>query len=191
MFQGGYEMVPAAVPLPATSNKPRKKRLYLVFYRQRCQWEEGIKFHTAITVAPKKPDPSCRDTWCYHVRDSMRAGMPSWEYESTQVANSDCTMVAAVLLCKLNPTTTPIGLSMLLREVPVWEQAEDRGARQWVWRATRLLVDREVIVPLRLNPDTIWQNGYHFAEDVENATGKNIPTCDIFGYPIKSEIRRT
>ncbi|KDQ55559.1 hypothetical protein JAAARDRAFT_36987 [Jaapia argillacea MUCL 33604] len=216
------------------SNQTGKNRLYVVFSTQRHRWEPEIKYHTSLILSPKKPaSPTALESWRYQVAHTMRDRGIGWEYESTQVANGGPEVVegpngpvggiivAAVMLSKIDLDISPTQLSVRLREVPVWETAEDRGARQWIWRAIRHLENENLIPPLHINPDQLWKNGYQFAEGVENELGfpgsvleaesqavsgsgrrwkgkgkgkvnnSKIPVCDVFGYRLKSELRRT
>lgn len=162
-------------PTP-TSSQSNKLRLYLLFYRS----PDHAKFHAALTIAPKNPDPAKVQTLRF------RAG------ESKQVVNYDQRMVAAVLLCKLDPDVTGVGLSMLLsREVPVYDSGGGGGGgRQWVCDAINLLVDRKVIPALPLSVHSLWEKGYHFAESVEEDEDRQVPTCDVYGARIRSELSR-
>ncbi|KDQ63101.1 hypothetical protein JAAARDRAFT_188716 [Jaapia argillacea MUCL 33604] len=177
----------------AMVNRKNKSRLYLIFHHQpqTGPMEEGIKFHTTVNVAPKKPAPPIDQSWRFHLTHAMRRGVPTLQYQGEQVVNSEATMVAAVLVCKLDPGITGIGLSMLLREVPIFPLGDGSEAGQWAKDALRLLVERDVIPPLRVNIDDIWEHGHRFAESVQRKAGRTIHTCDIYGTEIKSEIPRT
>ncbi|KDQ52781.1 hypothetical protein JAAARDRAFT_476370 [Jaapia argillacea MUCL 33604] len=181
---------------PPTSNKSNKHRLYLAFYHQTLEWDPSIRFRTALLVTPKDPSISKGQSWRYHVRESFHGtGLFHWEYEGTPVNLSGGDparkLVALVLLSKLDPEEVDeVGLAALLRDVRVDPEGGDGGAREWVRNAIRHLVEEEVIPPLPFRAQTIWQNGYEFAQRMEDCDERTVPTCDIFGRRQNSKVLR-
>ncbi|KDQ59155.1 hypothetical protein JAAARDRAFT_654724 [Jaapia argillacea MUCL 33604] len=181
---------------PPTSSKSNKHRLYLAFYHQTFEWDPSIRFRTALLVTPKDPASSKGQSWRYHVNETFYGrGLYRWEYEGTQVnlLGSDPArrLVALVHLSKLDPEVVDeVVLAALLRNVRVDPEGGDGGAREWIRNAVRYLVEEEVIPPLPLRAQTIWQNGYEFAQRVEDRDESTVPTCDIFGQRQKSNILR-
>ncbi|KDQ57016.1 hypothetical protein JAAARDRAFT_58495 [Jaapia argillacea MUCL 33604] len=186
---------PGVAPAP-TSNRSNKNRLYIGFYHQRHQWDPSVRFRTALLLAPKKPDISSPQSWRYHIRDSFSSqGAIRWEYEGTQVniVGDDPArrLVALVFLTKLHQEqASGVSLALALRNVEVDPHGGDGGAREWVWNAIRYLVEEGVIPPFPLRAQTIWQNGYQFAQDMEDCQDNKAPTCDIYGRKQKSTVPR-
>lgn len=176
----------AALSRP-TSIRRNKPRLYLLFYAGGLG---ETKFHPVLALAPKKPDPSKVQTWRFHLKRVGRDGSGWWSYEGSQVSNYDQRMVAAVLVCKLDPDITGMGLAGLLKEVQIPEDADDSTSRQWVCSALKLLMERKVMPPLPLLPQAIYDRGHTFAENVSDVESTRVPTCDFTGTKMKAEIAR-
>ncbi|KZT26811.1 hypothetical protein NEOLEDRAFT_1131859 [Neolentinus lepideus HHB14362 ss-1] len=176
----------AALTRPSSIRR-NKLRLYLIFYRG---GPGNAQFHPVLAMAPKKPDPHKLQTWRFHLKCVMRGGMPYWCFEGSQVLNYDQRMVAAVLISKLDPGTTGIGLSGLLKEVPVPKETEESTAKQWVCNAIKLMIERDIMPTLPLLPQAIHDRGSSFADRIANVEDATVPTCDFTGIKIKSEIYR-
>jgi len=149
-----------------------------------------MRFHTALVLAPKNPDPRKVQTWRFHVKNVGTDGDDVWVYDCIPTINGDQRIEAMVLLCKVDDeNVSGLGLSMLLREVEVLQDDSKWSSRHWVFEALKLLVDRKVIPQLHMHAKTIWQNGYNFAKS-ERASHHpfSIPTCDTTGKEIKSEM---
>ncbi|TFK54300.1 hypothetical protein OE88DRAFT_1732975 [Heliocybe sulcata] len=176
----------AALTRP-TSIQRNKQRLYILFYRG---GPADAQFHPVLAMAPKKPDPRKVQTWRFHLKCVMCGGVPCWGFEGSQVSNYDQRTVAALLVSKLDPGTTGMGLSGLLKEVPVPEDAGESTAAQWTCDAIKLLIERDVMPALPLLPQAIYDRGANFADRVQNVEEASVPTCDIVGVKMKSEISR-
>ncbi|TFK53846.1 hypothetical protein OE88DRAFT_1290201 [Heliocybe sulcata] len=160
-----------------TSSQRNKSRLYILFSLS------SSSLSPSLVIAPKKPDPRKVQTWRFGLKHHG-------SFEGRQVVNYDQRMVAAVSVSKLDPEVTSMGLSMLFsREVPV-----RGGAREWVCDAINMLVEKDIIPPLPLSAHSIFEKGSRFAESVQasekSGEESSVPTCDVEGTRIRSEISR-
>lgn len=178
------------VPTKPTSNRSNKHRLYIAYYSEGRAQGDDVKYHTALILAPKNPDPRKVQTWRYHVKNIDRDGDDMWVYEGKPTMNSDQRIEAMTLLCKVDDeNVSGLGLSMLLREIEVVQDERRWCSRHWVFSALQMLVERQVIPQLHMGPKSIWQNGYQFAKSVSTAKYPfSVPTCDVTGREIKSEM---
>ncbi|KZT22575.1 hypothetical protein NEOLEDRAFT_1149948 [Neolentinus lepideus HHB14362 ss-1] len=176
-------------PKPA-SNRSNKHRLYIAYYSQGRAQGDDVKFHTALILAPKNPDPRKVQTWRYHAKNIDRDGDDMWIYEGKPTMNSDQRIEAMTFLCKVgDEDVSGLGLSMLFREIDVIQDERRWSSRHWVIAALQLLIDRKVIPQLHMSAKSIWQSGYQFTKSVQSSNYPfSVPTCDITGKEIKSEI---
>ncbi|KDQ61990.1 hypothetical protein JAAARDRAFT_31471 [Jaapia argillacea MUCL 33604] len=175
-----------------------KKRLYIAFYTAAQSTLEN--YHSALLLTPKRPKPTKFQAWRYHAQendgDSGSAGR--WKYDACRVRNDGRSLVdletdglrlvALLHVCKVNFRSTEIGFSLLLKEVDVKEGWEPGGDRDWVRDAIELLVERDVIGAVEIGIATVWGNGHRFAQSVEGCRQGRVPTCDLRGEKMKSEV---
>ncbi|KDQ55631.1 hypothetical protein JAAARDRAFT_37033 [Jaapia argillacea MUCL 33604] len=165
--------------------RPEPERLYISFYTRGPQ--RRIKFHTGLTLAPPNPEPTLFQTWLYHiVNDKPNV----WEYEVKETKNCTRKLVAVLLLRKFaRGTVSGRDFAEALSELPIPESDNHWRCCHWTWQALQLLIDRGVLPMTYLSPREIWENGFRFAEN-SDSQDPFIPTCDIYGNQIESELRR-
>lgn len=114
-----------------------KPRLYLAFYDLGGSPEmEGDRYHTAIVLIPKNPNPHVKESWIYDVKTVMTSEGPDWELRCAETRNRHFQLAALVYLSKLAHTGE--GLADILRDVPVVRHSPDWMCQHWIWAALQV-----------------------------------------------------
>lgn len=119
-----------------------KKRLYIAFLHRQSTANNPVKYHTALLVTPKNPDPSSNeeDSYMYHVANRIDAltKKPTWVFEGKRTPSRVLYLAGLMLIGKLPESVAVEKLEAILRKVPKHTLVEDNPTwrcRHWIWDA--------------------------------------------------------
>ncbi|KAG8933904.1 hypothetical protein FRC03_005396 [Tulasnella sp. 419] len=173
--------------------RQNKDRLYIA-YLFRSARPDQIKFHTALQLIPKHADArstSETGSWVYHAVDPIRPdGSTAWEYKPKQTQVREIRLWSLLLLGKVKPGFTGDYIMEKLKEVEIEQNDRNWKCHNWAFAAIQLLVDEGIIPPLTTleSAEAVWRRGFEFGEKCIADPDKSVPTCDVFGMQINSEI---
>jgi len=119
----------------------KKNRLYLAFYDLGGTPDMlGDRYHTALLLTPKHPDPSLKQSWIFDVKSTMTLSGPEWELRCGKTRNRNFQLAALVLLGKIPEGTSGEVLGEMVRGVPVLRMSENPEwmCQHWVWMAIQV-----------------------------------------------------
>ncbi|KIJ40953.1 hypothetical protein M422DRAFT_32067 [Sphaerobolus stellatus SS14] len=170
----------------------KKNRLYLAYYDLGGTPDMmGDRYHTALLLAPKNPDPKLKQSWIFDVKSTMTLEGPEWELRCAETRNRNFQLAALVLLGRIPEEVGGRAIEGMLRGVPVpaMDENPEWMCQHWVWKAIQRLAGEKLIEKLPSTPEALWRLGRTFAEDSGTPDLKKaVPTCDMNGRSINSEV---
>lgn len=171
-----------------------KQRLYISYYPRGATADDPVKFHTALLLVPKNPqDGSAKESYRFHVKNGLSnvggVSKEVWEYEDKPTQNRTTQLWSVQLLGKLKKDVSDKSLSEFFNaNVQVVQDDPRWRCRHWVWAAIQALGDAGIIELTQL-PEEIWNAGIGFAGSVKPNPSQPVPTCDVLGKQVTSEIQ--
>ncbi|PPQ75618.1 hypothetical protein CVT24_010986 [Panaeolus cyanescens] len=184
-------------PIPLMMLVVNKRRMYIAFYIRNNHKDDqsDIKYFTALHLSPKNPLPEELSTIRYHVIDAIDPDSDNeglmWVYRPEKIQTRLPILVGLQLLGKVAHEFEEDQIEDMLRGVTISPDVNDKSWRwhHWVWDAVKVLAENNVItLPQGETPKSIWKKGYAFCEQREFDPRKPVPTCDMSGKEIPSEI---
>lgn len=113
----------------------------MALYARLSAPENEVKYHTAILLAPRKPDATKMQTVRYHAVNRPTGSAQSkvkWKFERTETRVRTHNLVSVALLGRLPNDKTEADVHVELRKVNIDNSDPDWRCTNWAWDAVHV-----------------------------------------------------
>lgn len=189
--------------------------MYMAFFHRGQNAPGSARYHVALLLTPKNPAPTSErkfpDCYLYHVTNAIDVrGCSNWRFVPSVTNSRTFRLTAVILLGKIPTCISELTIRQLIRQAPIIQDDLNWRYRHWVWDVVHVcivfltnfeafielmtqinnqrLVDNGFLPPLPATVEEIYNMGMAFADRYPLDLESPVPTCDIYGIEIKSEI---
>jgi len=170
--------------------RSNKKRLYIAFYPRNAKATSPGRFHVALLLMSKSPASDNQETMRYHVTNLVTGdSVVEWRFSKEQTVVRWFRLQSLLLLGKIASKVAVDELDHILHQIPLVQDDPSWNCTIWITSAIKLLFERNILrMQTSLTPESILENGVQFSLQKPYDPERPVPTCDVTGKEMTSEI---